>query len=194
LRRPPNSLWSNSRSGKDSGSELARQNKLASNFTAKVLATYTSTILIVFSQQRGQTLQQRRRRHRGRSAGIRRPVSEAVSRAERESIASVIKQPVRYLVSSPFHDPFSKGNLASSRSGTKTIAPASLTRWNTAARRPKSDVQGCQTPEGSCRATNVQRTDRRASHNKRRHPIAVEGIRFEGYIPATNFFSERVQP
>ena len=38
--------------------------------------------------------------------------SEAVGRAERESISSVIKQPVRYLVSSPFHDPFSKGNLA----------------------------------------------------------------------------------
>jgi len=38
--------------------------------------------------------------------------SEAVARAERESIANVIKQPIRYLVSSPFHDPFSKGNLA----------------------------------------------------------------------------------
>jgi cyclase len=38
--------------------------------------------------------------------------SEAVARAERESIASVIKQPVRFLVSSSFHDPFSKGNLA----------------------------------------------------------------------------------
>jgi len=38
--------------------------------------------------------------------------SEAVARAERESIASVIKLPIRYLVSSPFHDPFSKGNLA----------------------------------------------------------------------------------
>src|SRR5579864_8065330 len=38
--------------------------------------------------------------------------SEAAARAERESIASVIKQPIRYLVSSPFHDQFSKGNLA----------------------------------------------------------------------------------
>jgi len=38
--------------------------------------------------------------------------SEAVARAERESIASVTKQPIRYLVSSPFHDQFSKGNLA----------------------------------------------------------------------------------
>jgi cyclase len=38
--------------------------------------------------------------------------SEAVARAEREAIANVIKQPVRYLVSSPFHDQFSKGNLA----------------------------------------------------------------------------------
>jgi cyclase len=38
--------------------------------------------------------------------------SEAVARAQRHAIAEVIKQPVRYLVSSPFHDPFSKGNLA----------------------------------------------------------------------------------
>jgi cyclase len=38
--------------------------------------------------------------------------SEAVGRAERESIASAIKQPVRYLISSSFHDPFSKGNIA----------------------------------------------------------------------------------
>ena len=38
--------------------------------------------------------------------------SEAIARAERASIAGTIKQPVRYLVSSSFHDPFSKGNLA----------------------------------------------------------------------------------
>src|SRR5207302_2367947 len=38
--------------------------------------------------------------------------SEAIARAEREAISSTIKQPVRYLVSSTFHDPFSKGNLA----------------------------------------------------------------------------------
>jgi cyclase len=38
--------------------------------------------------------------------------SEAIARAERESIARAIKLPVRYLVSSPFHDPFSKGNIA----------------------------------------------------------------------------------
>ena len=38
--------------------------------------------------------------------------SEAIGRAERESISSIIKQPVRYLVSSSFHDPFSKGNIA----------------------------------------------------------------------------------
>ena len=38
--------------------------------------------------------------------------SEAVGRAERESISSIIKQPVRYLVSSSFHDPYSKGNIA----------------------------------------------------------------------------------
>ena len=38
--------------------------------------------------------------------------SEAVGRAQRDSITSVIKQPVRYLVSSSFHDQYSKGNLA----------------------------------------------------------------------------------
>ena len=38
--------------------------------------------------------------------------SEAIARAERETISSAIKQPVRYLVSSSFHDPFSKGNIA----------------------------------------------------------------------------------
>jgi cyclase len=38
--------------------------------------------------------------------------SEGVARSERESISSAIKQPVRYLVSSSFHDPYSKGNIA----------------------------------------------------------------------------------
>ena len=38
--------------------------------------------------------------------------SEAIARAQRESISATIKQPVRYLVSSSFHDPYSKGNLA----------------------------------------------------------------------------------
>src|SRR5438874_8708810 len=38
--------------------------------------------------------------------------SEAIARGEREAIAGTIKQPIRYLVSSPFHDPFSKGNVA----------------------------------------------------------------------------------
>jgi cyclase len=38
--------------------------------------------------------------------------SDAIARAERGSILSIIKQPVRYLVSSSFHDPFSKGNTA----------------------------------------------------------------------------------
>jgi cyclase len=38
--------------------------------------------------------------------------SEAIARAERDAIAGTIKQPVRYLISSSFHDPYSKGNLA----------------------------------------------------------------------------------
>jgi glyoxylase-like metal-dependent hydrolase (beta-lactamase superfamily II) len=38
--------------------------------------------------------------------------SEAVARAEREAIATTIRQPVRALVSSTFHDNYSKGNIA----------------------------------------------------------------------------------
>jgi glyoxylase-like metal-dependent hydrolase (beta-lactamase superfamily II) len=38
--------------------------------------------------------------------------SEAVGRAEREAIATTIRQPVRFLVSSPYHTPYSKGNIA----------------------------------------------------------------------------------
>ena len=38
--------------------------------------------------------------------------SEAVGRAERDAISGMTKQPVRYLVSSSFHDPYSKGNIA----------------------------------------------------------------------------------
>jgi cyclase len=38
--------------------------------------------------------------------------SEAIARAQRQAIAGVVKQPIRYLVSSVFHDPFSKGNIA----------------------------------------------------------------------------------
>jgi len=38
--------------------------------------------------------------------------SEAVARAQREAIASTIRQPVRMLVSSTFHNNYSKGNIA----------------------------------------------------------------------------------
>jgi glyoxylase-like metal-dependent hydrolase (beta-lactamase superfamily II) len=38
--------------------------------------------------------------------------SEAVARAEREAIANTVRQPVRFLVSSPYHNPYSKGNPA----------------------------------------------------------------------------------
>ena len=38
--------------------------------------------------------------------------SEAVAKAEREAIAKTIGQPVRFLVSSPYHNPYSKGNIA----------------------------------------------------------------------------------
>src|SRR5712671_1347131 len=36
--------------------------------------------------------------------------SEAVSRAQREAMATAIREPVRVLVSSTFHNPYSKGN------------------------------------------------------------------------------------
>src|SRR5213595_983789 len=38
--------------------------------------------------------------------------SEAVARAQREAIANTIRQPVRVLVSSTFHNNYSKGNVA----------------------------------------------------------------------------------
>jgi glyoxylase-like metal-dependent hydrolase (beta-lactamase superfamily II) len=38
--------------------------------------------------------------------------SEAVARAEREAIANTIRQPVRFLVSSTFHNNYSRGNVA----------------------------------------------------------------------------------
>ena len=38
--------------------------------------------------------------------------TEAVARAQRDAIASTIRQPVRVLVSSTFHDNYSKGNIA----------------------------------------------------------------------------------
>jgi glyoxylase-like metal-dependent hydrolase (beta-lactamase superfamily II) len=38
--------------------------------------------------------------------------SEAVARAEREAIANTIQQPVRFLISSTFHNNYSKGNIA----------------------------------------------------------------------------------
>src|SRR5438046_10675214 len=38
--------------------------------------------------------------------------SEAIARQEREAIASVIKQPVRFLVSSTFHNNYTWGNVA----------------------------------------------------------------------------------
>ena len=36
--------------------------------------------------------------------------SDALARSERQAIADVVKQPVRYLVMSPFHDPFNGGS------------------------------------------------------------------------------------
>src|SRR6266849_4031107 len=38
--------------------------------------------------------------------------SETVARAERQAIADTVRQPVRFLVSSTFHNNYSKGNVA----------------------------------------------------------------------------------
>jgi cyclase len=38
--------------------------------------------------------------------------NEAVARRERQAIAATLKEPVRYLISSTFHDNFTKGNVA----------------------------------------------------------------------------------
>jgi glyoxylase-like metal-dependent hydrolase (beta-lactamase superfamily II) len=38
--------------------------------------------------------------------------SVAVARAEREAIANTVRQPIRFLVSSPYHNPYTKGNSA----------------------------------------------------------------------------------
>ena len=74
--------------------------------------------------------------------------SEAVGRAQRESITSAIKQPVRYLVSSSFHDRSSKGTSPmrmSSRSDTTTIARALSSRCNAEARLPTSSGRASRT-------------------------------------------------
>ena len=74
--------------------------------------------------------------------------SEALARSERQAIADVIKQPIRYLVSSVFHDPFSKGNLAYAdvfKIGHETTVPACSTRCNAVNCRTKSSGRGCRT-------------------------------------------------
>ena len=75
--------------------------------------------------------------------------SEAVGRAQRESVTSVIKQPVRYLVSSSFHDQVPARGTSpmrmSSRSDTTTIARALSSRCNAEARLPTSSGRACRT-------------------------------------------------
>ena len=56
--------------------------------------------------------QQRDHRHQRRGGGARCPQFRGVGKAEREAIANSIRQPVRFLVSSTFHNNYSKGNLA----------------------------------------------------------------------------------
>jgi hypothetical protein len=56
------------------------------------------------------------RERRGHQRG-----AERASSSEKKAIADVIRQPVRYLVSSPFHDPFS--------GGTVTASPPAISRY-----------------------------------------------------------------
>ena len=57
-------------------------------------------------------LQQRDHRHQRRGGRARCPRFRGVGKAEREAIANTIRQPVRFLVSSTFHNNYSKGNVA----------------------------------------------------------------------------------
>src|SRR5439155_334934 len=72
--------------------------------------------------------------------------SERVSRAEREAIAKTIGQPVRFLVSSTFHDNYSKGNPAFAdvfkigHENYRTDLLARLQRQNTPAEQQKAQL------------------------------------------------------
>ena len=74
--------------------------------------------------------------------------SEAIARAQRQAIAGVTKQPVRYLVSSVFHDPFSKGNIAYAdafKIGHETYRAGLLDQMQRGKYRTRSSAHGCPT-------------------------------------------------
>jgi glyoxylase-like metal-dependent hydrolase (beta-lactamase superfamily II) len=70
--------------------------------------------------------------------------TEAVARAQREAIANTIQQPVRFLVSSTFHNNYSKGNLAYAdvwkigHENYRTDLLASMQRQNVSAEEQKA--------------------------------------------------------
>ena len=72
--------------------------------------------------------------------------SEAIARQEREAIASQIKQPLRFLVSSTFHNNYTWGNVAypESKSATRITGPICLPRCSEIARRPTNKRPGCR--------------------------------------------------
>jgi len=70
--------------------------------------------------------------------------TEAVARAQREAIANTIAQPVRFLVSSTFHNNYSKGNIAYAdvwkigHENYRTDLLASMQRQNVSAEEQKA--------------------------------------------------------
>jgi glyoxylase-like metal-dependent hydrolase (beta-lactamase superfamily II) len=70
--------------------------------------------------------------------------SEAVARAQRDAIANTIREPVRFLVSSTFHNNYSKGNLAYAdvwkigHENYRTDLLASMQRQNVSAEEQKA--------------------------------------------------------
>ena len=72
--------------------------------------------------------------------------SEAIARQEREAIASQIKQPVRFLVSSTFHNNYTWGNVAYPdvvKIGHEDYRTDLLARCSEIARRPTNKRPGC---------------------------------------------------
>ena len=73
--------------------------------------------------------------------------SEAVARAQREAIASTIRQPVRVLVSSTFHNNYSKGNVAYTgvlKIGHENYRTDLLDLMHGRTCRPRSRKPGCR--------------------------------------------------
>ncbi len=106
--------------------------------------------------------------------------SEAIARQEREAIAREIKQPVRFLVSSTFHNNYTWGNVAYrivSKSVTKIIALICSPKCNAITRHPRNKRPGCRkityrdrlTILHSRRQGNSGPLFRQGAHEERQH-------------------------